>query len=185
VAKDAVKHEQDTIMVFTARSPERIIREGGSGAWRLSPVNAGQMTYVVCTQNRHNPDDYFDATEPHGTAFLIGRHLTVRKARECEYAPGEDPQNRYVLCFSEYALIDIPNLWDGLHNPVRYTSLEELGINADDLDWQPMPQNGNTPPIEQPQRASSSAPLTIQEAKKALAATFGVKPEAIEIIIHG
>jgi hypothetical protein len=36
-------------------------------------------------------------------------------------------------------------------------------------------------------RPSSSAPamLTIDEAKKALAATFGVKPEAVEITIRG
>ena len=54
---------EDTIVVFTARSPERIVREGGSKAWVLNPVRAKQCTWLVCTQNRHNPDHEFsDAT---------------------------------------------------------------------------------------------------------------------------
>jgi hypothetical protein len=42
------------------------------------------------------------------------------------------------------------------------------------------------PPIK-PEEAAHWPPatLTIPEAKKALAATFGVKPEAVEITIRG
>ena len=174
-----MEKQEDTIIVFTARSPERIIREGGSQAWKVAPAHARQMTYVVCTQNQHHPDHNFsDATEPHGSGFLVGRGLAVYRA------PNEDDPDRYMLGFSEYARINVPHLWKG-RLPFRYTSLEALGINPDNLDWQPMPQNGKEPPTEQPQPASSSAPLTIQEAKRQLAATFGVKPEAIEITIHG
>ena len=74
---------EDTIVVFTARSPERIVREGGSKAWVLNPVRAKQCTWLVCTQNRHNPDHEFsDATEPHGMGFLLGRISAIRKPED-------------------------------------------------------------------------------------------------------
>ena len=68
------KDDADTIAVFTARSPERIAREGGSQAWVLNPARAKLCSWLVCTQNRHNPDHEFsDATEAHGSAFLVGK----------------------------------------------------------------------------------------------------------------
>ena len=43
--------------------PERIVREGDSQAWVLNAARAKQCTWLVCTQNRHNPDHAFsDAT---------------------------------------------------------------------------------------------------------------------------
>ena len=75
--------EQDTIVVFTARSTERIIREGAQQAWVLNPAGAKQCVWLVFTQNRHNPDHEFsDATEPHGSAFLLGKVSGVRRAEE-------------------------------------------------------------------------------------------------------
>jgi len=49
-----------------------------------------------------------------------------------------------------------------------------------------MPPTSEVPP-QTGSRPSNSpvAMLTIDEAKKALAATFGVKPEAVEITIRG
>src|SRR5439155_1362910 len=72
--------ERDTIVVFTARSPERIIREGGSQAWVLNPARAKLCKWLVCTQNRHNPDHNFsDATKPHGAVFFA----VSRSAERC------------------------------------------------------------------------------------------------------
>lgn len=172
---------EDTIVVFTARSPERIIREGGSQAWVLNPARAKQCTWLVCTQNRHNPDHEFsDATEPHGAGFLLGRVSAVRKSEE------EEDSDRWIIAISEFARINIPNAWDHGRNPVRYASLAELGINLKEVTFQSMPSRSEQQPLPVEQLSPvSGAVLTIAEAKRQLAGTFGVKPEAIEITIRG
>ncbi len=176
-----MSNQKDTIIVFTARSPQRIIREGGSQAWILNPIRAKQCKWVVCTQNRHHPDHTFsDATEPHGLGFLLGKISDVRPSPEVER------DDRWLIAISEYAHINIPDLWDHGRNPVRYTSLEELGINLDRIEFQLMPK-GEATPIHPKQLATGmpKEPLTIADAKKGLAATFGVKPDAVEITIRG
>ena len=178
-----MNEEQNAIVVFTARSPERLIREGGSQAWVLNAARAKQCAWLVCTQNRHNPDHVFsDATEPHGTGFLIGRISGVHPSLE------EGGRNRWLIEFSEFARIDCPGLWDHRRNPVRYATLKELGIDPSALNWVPMP----TPALAtQPAGENSDTrrtevrPLTMAEAKKGLALTFNVPPEAIEITIRG
>ena len=170
---------EDTIVVFTARSPQRIISEGGSQAWILNPARAKQCAWLVCTQNRHNPDHEFsDATEPHGTAFLIGKISGVRRAGSSD--------ERWLITISEFARINVSDAWDHGRNPVRYTSLEELGISLDGIEFQPMSEANTTSSPQVMQLAGASVPrLTIAEAKKALAVTFGVKPENVEITIRG
>ena len=173
--------KENAIVVFTARSPERIIKEGGSQAWVLNPARAKRCSWLVCTQNRHNPDyEFSDATEPHGSAFLIGKISAIRKS--------EDPhdQVRWRIEISESARIDHPNAWDHGRNPVRYTSLEDLGIEVDGLKFEPLPSLRDAPVQTKPYvPGSARTSLTIPEAKKALALTFGVAPEAIEITIRG
>ncbi len=175
---------EDTIVVFTARSPERIVREGGSQGWVLNPARAKQCQWLVCTQNRHNADHEFsDATEPHGTAFLLGRVCAVRKSEEGEGV-------RWIVAISEYARISVPDAWDHGRNPVRYTSLAEMGISLDGLTFEPMPDSDEPPPAlaEAPPPVANGGgggALTIAEAKRQLAATFGVNPDAIEITIRG
>jgi hypothetical protein len=177
---------EDTVVVFTARSPERIVAEGGSQAWVLNPVRAKQCTWLLCTQNRHNPDHEFsDATEPHGTGFLLGRISGIRKS-------DDGGGTRWIVAISEYARLSIPNAWDGSRNPVRYASLDDLGIDINGLEFLPMPDAPPSTRIVERQSAASDAPLaapaavlTIAEAKKQLAAAFGIKPDAIEITIRG
>lgn len=171
---------EDTVAVFTARSPERIVREGGSQAWVLNPVRAKQCSWLVCTQNRHNANhDFEDASEPHGSAFLVGKISGLRRSEE---NPSEE---RWLITISEYALIHRPNVWGGWRNPVRYTSLTDLGIDPGGLSFQQLQA-----PIEVPARAPAVPPqtgrgLTIAEAKRGLALTFGVGEDAIEITIRG
>lgn len=177
---DAEDHDKDkdTIVVFTARSPERIIREGGSQAWVLNPVRAKQAKWLVCTQNRHHPDHGFsDATEPHGTAFLVGKISGI--------VPSPESPDRWMIEISEYARINMPSVWQG-RNPVRYTHLLEVVFtDIRGLKFQAMPEREAAKPVEQRAEPASSNGLTIAEAKKALALTFGVKPEAVEITIRG
>jgi hypothetical protein len=173
---------EDTVVVFTARSPERILREGGSQAWVLNPARAKQCTWLVCTQNRHNPDHEFsDATEPHGTGFLVGRISAIRKSTD----PGDEA--RWIIVIGEFARINVPDAWDHGRNPVRYTSLADLGINLQGIAFQPMQEGDERPPPAE-RRVHEVAPagvLTIAEAKRQLAVAFGVKPEAVEITIRG
>lgn len=171
--------QEDTLIVFTARSPERIIREGGSQSWVLNPVRAKNCRWLVCTQNRHHPDHEFsDATEPHGAGFLIGKVSGIR--------PSPGGEDRWLIAISEFARISIPNLWNHGRNPVRYTSLDALGIDPNKLKWEQVPKaEANTPTPLSPSAPGSAPGLTIAEAKKALAATFGVSPEAVEITIRG
>ncbi|WP_137896754.1 hypothetical protein [Ramlibacter sp. 2FC] len=173
--------EADTIVVFTARSAERIVREGGSQSWVLNAARAKNCTWLVCTQNRHNADHEFsDATEPHGTAFLLGKISGIRKSRE------EGDEDRWQIAISEFARINVPDAWDHGRNPVRYTLLKDLRIDPAKARWQPMPTVESAPaPAPGTSAVAPARILTIAEAKKALAATFGVKPDAIEITIRG
>jgi hypothetical protein len=176
--------EKEAIVVFTARSPARIIEEGGSQAWVLNPARAKLCKWLVCTQNRHNPDHEFsDATEPHGAAFLVGKVSGVHQSIE------EKAEDRWVIEISDYALVNIPDVWQAWRNPVRYMSLDELGIDVATLKFEPMPkkQEEGGRDDARPAAAAPAAPgvMTIAEAKKALALTFGVSPDAVEITIRG
>jgi hypothetical protein len=174
-----VIEDQNAIVVFTARSADRIIRDGGSQAWILNPVNARQCRWLVCTQNRHNQDfEFSGADEPHGAAFLIGKISSIVRA------PDASAGDRWMIAISEFARVSIPGVWDHGRNPVRYTSLEQLGINLNEIAFEPMP------PVAEPHTQAALKPnaataLTIAEAKKVLAVTFGVRPEAVEITIRG
>ena len=171
--------EKDTIVVFSARSPGRIIKEGGSQAWVLNPARAKLCKWLIATQNRHNPDhDFSDATEPHGAAFLVGKISGIR--------PSPESEDRWIIEISEAARIDKPDVWQHWRNPVRYVSLSELGIKVDGLEFKPVPSAQEEQVLRESRAISGPlATLTIAEAKKALAATFGVKPDAVEITIRG
>lgn len=175
---------EDAIAVFTARSPDRIVAEGGSQAWVLNPARAKHCTWLVCTQNQHNPDHEFeDATEPHGEGFLVGRISSIRKTEEEQ----EVDKERYIIAISEFSRVKLPNAWDGGRNPVRYTSLAAMGIDIGALTFEPMPETAQPMPTRNQvtQTSATVAPLTIAEAKRQLAAAFGVKVEAVEITIRG
>jgi hypothetical protein len=64
---------------------------------------------------------------------------------------------------------------------VSYKTLKELGIDLRGLKFKPMP----TPAPSARWGQTSNAPITIADAKRALAATFGVSPDDIEITIRG
>jgi hypothetical protein len=106
----------------------------------------------------------------------------VGKIRDVVSAPNSE--GRYLIQFSEYAQVNIPDAWKGDRNPVKYTSLEEIGIDPTSLKWEPMPA-----PVEPATSGviapTAVAPLTMADAKNGLALTFGVPPEAIEITIRG
>ena len=167
--------DHEVIQVFTAKSVEVCLEVGGTQSWALDRVHARQCKYAVLCRNAHT--DWGDGKEPHGSAFMIGRVSDV--------VPSMETEGRWLVKFDQYARIDIPNLWEGWRNPVRYTNLKELGISLDDVQFEPMPQMSEEPKKPEPEAPQLSPGLTIAEAKKGLALTFGVKIEEIEIIIRG
>lgn len=162
---------ENTVAVFTAKSLNKILGEGGSGEWKLDPARAKKCTYLVCTQNAHNPESYADGHEPHSSAFLVAKIAGITQAGD-----------RWRIVFSEYAKISQPDVWAGWRNPVRYTNLDALGIQVDGVTWEPMPKTEAAGP---PHPATASSALTIQEAKAGLSQTYGVDVDSIEIVIRG
>jgi hypothetical protein len=168
-----MKSMEDTsaVCVLTARGIEMILSEGGSQAWVLDAKRASECKYVICVQNRGFENDWGKVSAPHHTAFLVGRLKGVVRSQE------EDCENRWLLTFSEYAEVNVPNAWPGNRNPVLYTTLEDMGISVDELKFHPMPeQEGVAKP--------KVKPLTFDEAKAGLAQMFNVDPSAIEITIR-
>jgi hypothetical protein len=178
---------KEIAIVFTAKSIERIIREGGTSAWRLDRNHARRCIYAVCTRNAHSP--WVEGQEAHHAAFVVGK---ISDVVPCRPTPEneEAPENRFLIEFSEFARVDIPGVWAGDRNPVKYRSAEDLDIDFSTLKWEPMPepQSALAPVVETPSAAQPKAalgPLTMADAKKGLALTFNVPPEAIEITIRG
>lgn len=176
------KNTYSVLTVFTFRSVERMLREGGSQAWNLDPSNARRCTYLVCCRNRFSKFGA-EGQEEHGAAFFVGKISSVE--------PAPDEPRRFIVRISEYALPDPqPVVWPGSRNPVWYVEqLSDLKIDEATLDWQTMPEGDELGPQEADTSLSadpdSVVRLTIPEAKAGLAATFGVSPENIEIIVRG
>jgi hypothetical protein len=179
VERKEIQMSNEAIVVFTSKSLERMVSEGGTSSWRLNRNNARQRSYVVCTRNAYADDA--EGSEEHRSAFLVG------KIKDIVHAPGE-AADRFLILFSEYAKVNFPETWRNDRNPVRYATLEELGIDAQTLDWKSMPEVSDQPTVNSegaPRKEKIVHSLTLDEAKKGLALTFGVSPDAIEIIIRG
>lgn len=123
--------ESKVLVVFTAKSTERILREGGTSSWRLDRNNARQCEFAVCTRNANA--DWVEGLEDHHAAFLIGKVVDV--------VPSPDYEGRFLVQFSEYAEAAVPEVWKGDRNPLKYASdLDALGIDLGSLTWIPMPK---------------------------------------------
>jgi hypothetical protein len=171
------KDEQSAMVVFTSEPVETILNQGGTGDWVVSRKKAGTCKYVVCCRKT----DWINRKEgiAHRTAFLVGVIADLHKKPDSENQRG---QAHFLIEISEYATIERLETWDKeTRNPVSYKILGELGIDVRGLKFKPMP-----PPAPARQSANDSrATMSIAEAKKALAATFGVSPDDVEITIRG
>lgn len=169
------------LVVFTFRSVERMLEEGGSQSWALNPANARRCSYIVCTRNRQRAGASQEGE--HGAAFLVGRISSIDPAPEGE--------SRYIIRFDRYALLDPqPIVWPGARNPIWYVDdFDDLKIDEAALEWLPVPEAVSPKKVAEAAvpsgPAASPKRLTIAEAKAALAATFGVDPDNIEITVRG
>jgi len=169
--------DDSAIAVFTNRGRERLLSEGGSQAWALDPAHAARCNYVVCIQNRVSRE-WGEPTHDHRHAFLVGKVAGVSPSKE---APG-----RFLIRFEQYADINVP-IEEKWRNPVRYTSLGALGINAAALSFK-RARARTRERLADPEEVLAAAPkrgLDIVNAKKALAEFYGVPVDAIEIVIRG
>lgn len=170
-----------TVVVFTGKGIDRILREGGTSSWRLNRNHARQCAFALCTRNAKI--NWVEGPEPHGAAFLIGKVGGV-------VPTPEDDRRRYLIQFSEYALVNLHETWKGDRNPIRYGTLDELGIDPSKLEWKSMPPAQAQQPSDARQKVDQAEdtairPLSVNVAKQGLALKFGVRPEAIEITIRG
>jgi hypothetical protein len=176
---------KEAVVVFTAKLIDRVLAEGGTSAWRLDPNRAARCEFVVCTRNTNAK--WSRGPETHKSAFLVGR---ISNVVPCPPTPEnhEAPNNRYLIQFIEFARVDIPDYWEGDRNPIGYRSIGDLGIDPSTLKWEPMPKQGSATETAAEAVATlrtGAQPLSLADAKKGLALTFNVPPEAIEITIRG
>lgn len=160
--------DKDTMLVLTSKSIDTMIHERGCGHWRANAQSITKCRYLVATRNQRS--NWRQGDEEHGTAFLLGEISGV--------IPEDD---RFIVTMSRYSRINVPDVWtSGGANPVHYEPFDSLGIDLRKVKWEPWP------PADGPSRNDMvEQPLTIAEAKRCLAKTFGVEPDQIEITIKG
>jgi len=182
--------KRNVVEVFTNKSAEFMLKYGGSASWVLSMTNAAALEYCICCRNdeRQREDDAGTRSERRNEAFLVG------KVCGFEFVERQNDRDRYLIRFSEYAEVSIPNFRDGLRrNPVAYSDVEscrERGLAIGDLNFIPM-----SPPTKRytrvrsddrlPATGATRPGLSIAEAKEGLALYFDVPVDAIQISISG
>ena len=166
------------LVVFTAKSVEQLLEHGGTRSWVLNPKSMASVTYVVCTRNSDRQHDAECGIRPeaHNSAFIVGRVSGLEKVDH------RHDRDRYLVKFSEYALVNVASFRDGsTRNPVTYSNVGQCRLNGIDLaklKFEAMPSNGMS--SDKVRRGMSMA-----EAKPELAAFYGVKSEDIQITIIG
>lgn len=169
----------EVVVTFTGKTIERILRDGGTSSWHLNRRHARLLPFAICTRNARSKSDEKPGPEAHRLAFLIG------KIKDVVRSPDHD-EGRFLILFSEYALVNVPDAWKGDRNPVKYSTLEEFGIDPSKLKWHPMPEPTAVPESVPPTpKTTQVGALSIPDAKRGLSLTFGVPQEAIEITIRG
>lgn len=169
------KANDAAVVVFTSETKQNILDQAGSRGWVLSPKSVEQCPYLVCCrrQNWHNKAEGI----PSRSAFLVGRISSLTPLDDSANSRG---QVRFRIGLSEFAELMVADVWrKELRNPVAYASLKELGIAHRKLRFQRIQ---DSPLAGSDGRREG---LTIADAKKGLAATFGVRPEDVEITIKG
>ncbi len=162
----------NVVMVFTSKPLETMFNEGGSGYWSANRARLASCSYIVATKSNTLREHFPSNTDiKQGAAFLVGKISNIVNSPEA---------NRLTIQFSEYAEINIPNVWTGNRNPVAYSNIEELNdkhcIDVSKLVWKKFPvDNINLVP--------DVKPLTMSEAKAGLAKSLGIDPSCIEIKI--
>jgi hypothetical protein len=158
------------LSVLTFKSVDTTLQVGGTQSWAMSRERAMGCKYAVLCRNAHHPD--VEGQEPHQSAFLVGKISDV--------VPSTETEGRWLVLFSEYALVDVPDQFDG-RNPVRFWRINDWpDIDFEALDFKPMPKKE-----QEPDKPKPGTGMSIAEAKAALSIRYEVDPSNIDIIIRG
>src|SRR5437868_5917262 len=97
------------LVVFTAKTVAQMLAYGGSQSWVINPKSMARVKYVVCTRNSDHQwdDECGPRTEAHNAAFMVGKVSGLRKVAH------ENDRDRYLIEFSDYALVEVPNFRSG------------------------------------------------------------------------
>ena len=156
----------DVIAVFTSKSMETILSDGGSQSWALDRTRAARCDYLVACRNAHGE---VEGPELHRQAFLVGKVADVVASTETD--------GRFKIVISEFVKISWENGWEeGRRNPVAYYK------DGDFFDDDGKPINFKALPFEKLDAAPRG--LSIAEAKAGLSVTFGVPESSIEVTIR-
>ena len=160
----------NVVMVFTSKSLETMLHEGGSGNWAANKDRIKHAKWIVATRNQKS--SWTQGTEGHGSAFLIGHVCGIKPAPAPE-------QDRSVIIFDRYADLDLANAWTGSRNPVAYTDLKTLGIDPEALQWKPFVK-GN---VEESLSATPEPSAVTDRARSMIAQAFSISPDAVKITV--
>ena len=165
---------QQTLIIFTAKTVEQILEDGGSQSWALDRAHAKACEYAVLCRNLHT--DWGTGREPHGSAFLVGRICDVVRCSD------PDRPERWLVKFDHYALVNEADVWGGWRNPIRYCDQPPFSLHS--LAFTPMPDAPQN--LEADLAVEGILPgLSMEQAKIGVAARYGVPLSAIEIVIRG
>lgn len=163
------------VVVFTSETRQKILGQAGSRGWVLSPQSVERCPYLVCCR-RQNWDNKAEGIPPRA-AFLVGRISSLTPLDESANSRG---QVRFRIGIADFADVMVADTWrKEQRNPVTYAGLKQLGIEPRRLKFQPIAE------VSPASANAGRGGLSIADAKKALAMTFGVRPEDIDIIIKG
>lgn len=151
---------ENTIITFTRNQLQEIKEKGYDYSWILNKQRAEKCKYLVCCHSEG---------AKRRDAFLVALINRIRQVDN-----DVKGNARWAIDISEYANIDLPNVWQGWQNPVHYTSLDELGIEPSSIRFKKLQESKN-----------DISSLTIEQAKQGLAKSFAINPEQIEILIKG
>lgn len=166
----------DTVVIFTAKDLQKAFEQGGAGNWKLNAERVRKCGYIILTANSQHRQSVHPKSK-HGHAFLIGKISGL--SPEAYDDLGNKKDSRWIIQFSEYAEVDIPDVWGGYQNPVKYGFLSDYDIDPDTLDWKPFPLDQVVD-----QALINVPPLTIEQAKLGMAKKLGITPDCIEITIR-
>jgi hypothetical protein len=169
------------LVVFTAKTIEQMLNNGGTQSWVLNPRSMNGVRYVVCTRNA---DPAYDEEcgvrpEPHNSAFMVGIVSGLKKVDH------RNDRDRYLVEFSDYALVAVAGFRHGSsRNPVTYSDTGQCrdnGLDLAGLEFQPMPRGDGR--LNRVPGTASGGGLSISQAKEGLSIFFDVPVESIQIII--
>ena len=164
----------DAIMILSRDEPQHVIAANGSGSWKINIAKRAEAVRWLILANK---------VDGKRRLTLLGKVVGF------ELDKGGDNPGRYAVKIDAFCdLSGHGKSFDGKSsNPVQFVDAEQvLEFNPESCELLPVPKQSLRQSYERPGAMASRTPpkpLSITEAKAGLAATFGIEPEQVEIII--